>query len=118
MVDAKEVTLAGVAGGSIDELFRAAQGKVLENLQDPNTDWKPRRRITITLDYSVEEDRRTGDIEIKCTTKLAGVKGVRAGIVIGRDKGVLKAVEQPGQADLFTNPTAARPELVGGSAKA
>lgn len=112
-----EVTLAGIAHGAAAELFEAAQAEVLRNLTDPNTDWKARRRVTLTFDYAIDEARRSGDVEVKCQTKLAGIKGVTTQIVVGRHLGVLKAVEQPGQEELFTQPQGGpRPiETVGGA---
>jgi hypothetical protein len=108
----KALTLAGIADGAAEELFTNALDKVLANLVDPNTDWKKGRRITLTFDFSTDEERRVGDVEIACSAKLAGVKGVNVGIYIGKHEGVLTAVEAPKQEEMFTQ-TAGRPRAVG-----
>lgn len=107
----KKITLSTIAKGAAEELFEVALAKVLENLTDPNTDFKKPRRITLTFDVWTDEQRREGDVEIQCTTKLQAVKGVSVGIYIGKHEGVLTAIEGPGQDDLFTQPEG-RPRAV------
>lgn len=102
------ITLAGLADGAALELWQAALDNVLRNIEDPNTDTKPKRAIRLEFVFSVaDEERRVGDVEVRCTTKLAGVKGVKGVktlVYIGRHQGSLVAVEQPRQQDLFPAP--------------
>lgn len=104
MPDPKPITLANVADGAAEELWAAALAEALRNIQDPNTDWKPARRITLTVTLSVDEERRVGNLALTCTTKLAGVKGVNVPIYVGKHLGVPRAVEGPSQKSLFETP--------------
>jgi hypothetical protein len=110
----KTIELPTLAGGAAIELFDSAVAQVLENLQDPNTDWKARRKITLDVVFSSDEERQVGDIEIKCSTKLAGIKGVRTVVFYGDLNGRRVAVEQPRQDEMFAGsgraPVLVRPE--------
>ena len=48
--------------------------------------------------------RKVGKIEVKCQTKLAGVRGLAVPVYLGKQDGVNVAVESPRQEELF--PTA------------
>jgi len=110
-MDVQEITLGTLAHGAADELFRAALEKVLENIEDPNTDHKKARLISLKFALSSDEERRIGDVEITCEVKLAGVRGVRTLVFFGRRDGTRIVVEQPRQEDLFPKPEA-RPRPV------
>ena len=58
------------------------------------------------LDFIVtsDEERRVGNIEVVCSNKLAGVKGVNVGVYLGMQDGLRVAVEAPRQTDLFPTP--------------
>jgi hypothetical protein len=113
MTDIKVLTLAGLADGAADELFTAALVRVLENIQDPNTDWKPRRHITLDVIFGVDEQRQLGEVELRCTTKLAGIRGVKTLVSYGRSGGRDCAVEHPRTMDMFD--AQGRPALVKGA---
>lgn len=104
MPEPKRLTLATLAEGALEELFQEALREVLKNLDDPNTDYKPVRKINFELGFQVDEKRQLGDVTIKTSKKLAGVKAVTTNIVIGRHQGVLMAVPGSTQNDLFSDP--------------
>jgi len=105
------VNLTNLAEGAAGELFDAAFKKVLENIDDPNTDWKKPRRITLQITVYTDELRKNGEIEVACNTKLPGVKPVNTRIFMGRHLGKLAAVEALHQEELFPQP-AGRPAAV------
>jgi hypothetical protein len=109
-METRPVTLAGLADGAAGELWGAALERVLENIEDANTDHKARRAITLSFAFSADEERRVGDITITCATKLAGVKGVKTVVSFGRHEGRRLVVEHPRQQDLFASP-AGKPRL-------
>jgi hypothetical protein len=118
MEDPKVITLAGLADGAALELWQSALARVLENIEDPNTDAKPKRTISLDFVFSVaDEERRVGDVEVRCATKLAGVRGVKTLVYIGRHQGQLVAVEQPRQQDLFPAPGGELKSIAGGKAR-
>ena len=118
MDDPKVITLSGLADGAALELWQNALERVLQNIEDPNTDTKSKRHIRLECVFSVaDEERRVGDVEVRCSTKLAGVKGVKTLVYIGRHQGELVAVEQPRQQDLFPAPGGELKSIAGGKAR-
>lgn len=109
--DVKTITLTTVADGAALELWNRALDDVVQNIHDPNTEPKFTRRITLDFLFSADEERRTGDVQIKVSTKLAGVRGTRTQVFYGRRHGVPTVVEGPKQEKLFPNPEA-KPRLV------
>lgn len=108
------VTLETLADGVAGELFGQAMQRVLENVDDPNTDWKAKRTITLTFTVRADGERRqVAKVGVACATRLAGVKPMDTTVFIGRNKGVLVAREAFPNGELFPTP-AARPELVEG----
>lgn len=110
----RTIKLDTLANGAVVELFESAVAQVLENVQDLNTDWKARRKIVLELAFSSDEERQVGDVEVKCSTKLAGMKGVRTVVFYGNVNGRKVAVEQPRQDEMFAGsgraPVLVRPE--------
>lgn len=111
MPDVKTITLDSLAQGAAGELFQNALARVLENIEDPNTDHRTKRALTIQFLFSADEERRLGNVEIRAATKLAGIKGVTRPLFFGRHEGALVAVETPSQRDLFGDPHG-KPKLV------
>ena len=112
MTDVKAITLGNLAEGAAEELFGAALVRVLENLQDGNTDHKAKRRITIDVIFGVDEQRHLGEVEIRCTTKLAGIRGVKTLVSYGRSAGRDVGVEHARTLDMFD--AQGKPALVKG----
>jgi hypothetical protein len=121
-VESKEpievVTLGTLADGAALELFQNALDQVLKNIDDPNTEAHARRAIRLEIGFVADEDRRVSNVEVKCTTKLAGVRGAKTLVYIGRHEGQLVAVEQPRQTDLFPKPGGKLVDFAGGKADA
>ena len=79
-------SLDSLANGALLEKFNAAMSKVTENIADPNTKAKAKRKIIMEIICSPEEDRDFVPIEIAVKTTLAPAKSIASRIVIGRDK--------------------------------
>ena len=104
MTTPAEPTLGTLAGGAAEELFDAALRAVLDNISDVNTDPKAARKIVIEIAFLPDEERRMGVAAIKCSTKLAGMRPVTAGVYFGRHQGRFMLVEAPRQDDMFPHP--------------
>lgn len=105
------ITLGTVANGAAEELFATEVLRVLGNIVDLNTDHKQARSITLTVTFVPNELRDEADIQVKCVSKLAGLKKLRSHVYVGSHRGVLVAVEHnPKQAGLFEE--SPRPTLV------
>ena len=71
-----EISLQDIAGGALQEKVNQAFAKVMQNMQDPNTPWKNKRKINICLSFEQNEDRTDCTCDIAVDTKLAAVKPV------------------------------------------
>ena len=103
------VTLDTLGGGALAELFEAELARVLANIADPNTNESTRRSISISVSFKPNRDRDIADVELTCSSKLAGIATVSTQLFMGRHQGKLIAVEHnPKQSTLFDQP---RPQL-------
>lgn len=81
----KMINLETLADGALAEKVNVALKEVLENIQDPNTDWKIKRGLTINIKFEAQEDRELALLDISTTTKLAPKKSVGTKIIISTD---------------------------------
>ena len=79
------VNLETFAGGALQEKFDDAMEKVLQNMSDPNTPWKNKRKITVEVTFEQNEDRDDSSVNVSVIPKLAAVKPVETRMAIGRD---------------------------------
>ncbi len=63
--------LQEVVGGALQEKFNKAFERVIENLQDPNTSFKVKRKIIIQFDFLQNESRDDVHAEVNVIEKLA-----------------------------------------------
>lgn len=98
----KEVTLETLKGGAAPELWQMEFERVLENIQDPQTDPEAKRKITLEVVFSPNETREDMIAEIKVKSKLAPPKPEGAIVYMGRKEGRLVALGyDPRQGNLF-----------------
>jgi hypothetical protein len=79
----KQVDISTVGEGAVVELFEEGQREVLENIRDPNTEWKVPRKIVLEIEYRVNEDRRDGVVIVGMKTKLAAIRAAVSQFAIG-----------------------------------
>lgn len=96
------INLETFADGALAEKVNMALREVLQNITDPNTDYKVKRKLTVDMTLTTGEDRELTEVNIVAKTKLAPSKALSAKIVIGSDgKGGVLASEYkkqvPGQ---------------------
>ncbi|NFD94631.1 replication terminator protein [Clostridium sporogenes] len=101
----KMINLETFADGALAEKINMALKEVLENIADPNTDYKTKRKLTVDMTFASEEDRELTEVSIVAKPKLAPTKPLAAKIVIGTDgKGGILASEYkkqiPGQSTM------------------
>ena len=80
-----KVKLEEFAGGALQEKFSDALEKVLINLMDPNTPWKNKRKVSIDITFTQNEDRDDTSVNVSVATKLAPVKPIETKMAIGKD---------------------------------
>ena len=80
-----KVELQSIVGGQLQEKFKHAFEKVIENLQDPNTSYKVKRGINIKLDFVQTEVRDNVAVSVLVTEKLAPQQDMNTMFYIGKD---------------------------------
>lgn len=79
------VNLETFAGGALQEKFDDAMEKVLQNMTDPNTPWKNKRKILVEVTFEQDEERGDASVNVSVVPKLAAVKPVSTRMAIGKD---------------------------------
>lgn len=80
-----KIELKDLAGGALQEQFGKAFERVIGNLQDPNTSFKVKRRITITMDFVQNEMRDDVKVDLNVTEKLAPQQPTGTAFQIGKN---------------------------------
>lgn len=79
------VNLNELANGAVQEKFDREVQKVMENIADPNTDFKKKRKIQVTLTFQADEQRDIAAVEVEAKSTLAPSKGVMTKFVLDQD---------------------------------
>ena len=82
---AKKINLDEFAGGALSEKVSQAFGQVMRNLQDPNTSYKDKRKITVELTFDQKEERDQCNCIVSVKTKLAPVLPTQTQFFTGKD---------------------------------
>lgn len=98
----EKVSIATLASGAVEERFEDELQNILKNIMDPNTEWKPKRKINLTVVFEPTEDRDFSRVTFNVKSVLAPQKAVATALYIGKDgKGRAVAAEMlkqvPGQ---------------------
>lgn len=99
----KAMDYHNLVGGAVAEHVDAKIKEVLENIEDINTPWKPKREITIKVVFAPNEDRDRCQIGVAVTTKLPGFKPLESGCFITRVGNTLVAIENENPQQLQLN---------------
>lgn len=82
-----EITnLSEMSNGAVNERFNYELQKVVENICDPNTDPKKKRKITLTMVIEPDAKREQAHISIETKTTLAPAQPDLTTLIIGVDK--------------------------------
>jgi hypothetical protein len=107
----KDVTLGEIGGGAAAERFHDALQRVLENIEDPNTPFDAKRKITMTFEFEPDHTRAVADCHIEVQCKLAAPHGVTTTIHVEKERGQRRPKEVhrpqiplPGQPATFPVP--------------
>lgn len=80
------VDLNEFANGALAERFNYELQKILENIADPNTDHKVKRKMNINLTLETNEDRELSNVSIQVKSTPAPRKNIGSAIIIDRDE--------------------------------
>ena len=81
----KMLNLETLANGGFAERVNQAMKEVMENIADPNTPWKNKRKVIIDMTFEAKEDRDITNIDIITKTKLAPKESVHTKLIIDRN---------------------------------
>lgn len=81
----ENISLDKFAGGALAERVNQAIQQVLENIKDPNTDHKVKRKVTVDITFVTDEEREMSQVTVLAKTKLAPKAPVKSVILIDTD---------------------------------
>jgi uncharacterized protein YuzE len=79
------INLADFAEGAVAERFNIELRKVLENIADPNTDPKKKRKVVLTITLAADEQRDIAQVSIQAKTTLVPAKDIETKIILDYD---------------------------------
>jgi len=82
---ARNLDPSRLADGAVSERLELEMQRVLENVADPNTPWKKKRKIQLTITIDPNEKRELAAVTIDAKTTLAPANAIPATIMIGTD---------------------------------
>ena len=80
-----KVSLEGIMGGGLQEQFTKSFERVVANLADPNTAFKPCRKITIELKFTQNEARDDVSCAVSVKEKLEAQAPMSTAFMIGKN---------------------------------
>lgn len=80
-------------GGAAMDMFARELDRVLENINDPNTEPDAGREIVLKVKFIPSKERDTAVVKLSSSTKLAGVRAQATTIHMGRNQGRMVAAE-------------------------
>lgn len=90
----KIIDLESFIDGAFTEQVNAGVNEVLQNINDVNTDWKKKRKLTIDLVFTSREDRELMSVDVSVKPKLEPAKPITTTILMGTNgKGGIVASE-------------------------
>lgn len=77
--------LSEIAEGGLQEKFDHEIKRVIDNILNPNTDAKRKRKVNITISLTPSENRDTVNIDTEVKSTLVPENGVSTTLLVGRD---------------------------------
>jgi hypothetical protein len=82
----EKINLDTIAGGAVAERFNKELQLVLNNIADPNTDAKKKRKLQLTVTFAPDEKRSLAGLSILAKKTLVPAKEIETQLVIGQDR--------------------------------
>ncbi|MED2985534.1 replication terminator protein [Bacillus thuringiensis] len=80
------IDLNTFADGALSERFHQEFERVMENMNDLNTDPKKARKIVVTLSFSGDQKREVWNCQVQATSKLVPTEAVESKILLDMDQ--------------------------------
>lgn len=84
-MDMNKINIKDVAGGALQEQFQKSFEKIIENMKDVNTSFKPKRKMIMTMTFEQDEAREQIVTSISFQEKLAPRNSVNTMYSVGHD---------------------------------
>lgn len=99
----EKISLGNICRGAVEEVFQRELNRVLENIRDPNTPEKTKRKLNLEFTFTPYPDRTGAAVSFHVKTNVAMVEPVGGTIHISAAGGRLSAYPRdPRQDVLFT----------------
>lgn len=97
-----EKSILEMARGAISERVDYEMGRVLQNIMDPNTKPTEKRKITLTIEFSPDDERAMIGVSVTAKSSLAATTPIKTALYANVDSyGEFRALEMvpqvPGQ---------------------
>ena len=104
--DLQPVNLGSIARGALMEIFEIEINKVAQNIADTKTAATKKRKITLTLTFKPDADRKILDVTTNASTTLAGIAEHCSRVYVGKDTSGTAMIfdTDPRQETLFDPP--------------
>jgi hypothetical protein len=93
-----DISLFNVCGGAADERFMKAAQEIVQNIANPNTAVRAKRKIVMTFEFLPYKDRKGAEVTMSIKNTLATDEAISGNIFIssasGRIKGYNRNVDQ------------------------
>ena len=98
-----ELDMTNICKCAVPEIFQREVAEVMTNINDCNTNWNTKRKITLEFTFHPFKDRTGATVEMSCKSKLAAVESVEGNVFFAADHhGAVHAyARDPHQAALF-----------------
>ncbi len=80
-----DINLSTIAGGAVEERFQVELQRVFDNILDPNTSTKTKRKLQLTLTFSTDEGREIALVNVDAKLTLAPAMGIATKFLMDRD---------------------------------
>lgn len=106
MKDARTESILRMARGAFEERIDCEMRRVVDNILDINTKATAKRKITMTIEFAPDDDRRLINVSVSSKSALAPMVPVPTSLFITNDENgemvVAEMVPQiPGQLDMY-----------------
>ena len=106
MNEEQRTSILQMARGAIQERADYEMARVLDNILDPNTEARAKRKLQLTIDFRPDDDRQVIAVSVTAKSTLCPTNPVSTSLYItGDEHGEATAVEMvpniPGQTDMF-----------------
>lgn len=110
-----ELSYESLGQDGLAEIVDQALVRILDNIEDPNTDYKPVREIKVSIKLKPDKDRKFPELSYSVTTKPAPVAPVTMTAMVADGTLVIPQLgSRPNQHELPMNVTPIRKEAHSG----